>query len=528
MEFEKLYRSHPRSIVNQILLERILAMCCHEHQEMLPLIKVCTALIAGLYHTIGTEIGGFVMETIILKLHKFVTAKPTSDNAKVEMNKVPVNLMLHITMLYNLGVLSSKLIYDMFRHFLERFGDLEIELIFHLLKTCAQHLRLDDHDALKNMVEAVQEKSVTHLAAPTSPLTAKSDQKEHQRVPFLLDLISELCKTCRRSQKGRVNVDLDLGSLRKCLGRIKSRAGSNQPPLCVGLDQLLTADQNGRWWIIGGTFAGHQRPNNATDFMPDEMGHLWKLAEKHRMNTQVRKQIFVAIMGASDCLDAVERLLRLGLKSKQEREIVRVILHCCGQEKDFNPYYVTLGVKLCERDPSYKFSFQLAFWDQFKQFHDASNAKPRRLFNLASLLAGLLTARIDTTDGRTDQKRIEIGCLSLSCLKVIDFTQLGDSHIYFLQTLFFEILTTSCAMYKLDEEDVVQVFGRLLQSKKAQATIDGILIFAHQYFNATFYELEKHVVARQKLKESSRFVKQLLDRLSKTAANNAIREQYKR
>nr|CCA21130.1 conserved hypothetical protein [Albugo laibachii Nc14] len=523
MEFEKLYWSHPRSIVNQALLERILAMCCHEHQEMLPLIKVCTALIAGLYHTIGTEIGGFVMETIVLKLHKVVNSQSDPDTTDAQINKVPVNLLLHITMLYNLGVLSSKVIYDLFRHLLERFGVLEIELIFQLLKTCAQHLRSDDHDALKDMVQAVQEKSVAHLAASASPQAAKSDQEEHQRVRYLLDLISELSKTSRRSQKGKVNVELDLGSVRKCLGRIKSRAGSAHPPLCVGLDQLLNADQNGRWWIIGGTFAGHQRSEKAIDSIQVQTDHLWKLAEKHRMNTQVRKQIFVAIMGASDCIDAVERLLRLGLKSKQEREIVRVILHCCGQEKDFNPYYVILGVKLCESDPSFKFSFQLAFWDQFKQFHTTSNAKRRRLFNLASLLAGLLTARIDTGDRRSDQKKIEIGCLSLSCLKVIDFTQLQESHIYFLQTLFFKILTTSSAMYKLDQEGALQVFGRLLQSKKAQATIDGILIFAHQYFDANFLALEEDMVARQKLKESSRFVKQLLDRFSKAAATNAIR-----
>ena len=36
-------------------------------------------------------------------------------------------------------------------------------------------------------------------------------------------------------------------------------------------------------------------------------------------------------MGSEDCVDAVEKLLRLGLKGEQEREIVRVTVDCCLQ-----------------------------------------------------------------------------------------------------------------------------------------------------------------------------------------------------
>lgn len=37
------------------------------------------------------------------------------------------------------------------------------------------------------------------------------------------------------------------------------------------------------------------------------------------------------VMGAEDCVDAVERLLRLGLKGEQEREVARVTVECCLQ-----------------------------------------------------------------------------------------------------------------------------------------------------------------------------------------------------
>ena len=49
------------------------------------------------------------------------------------------------------------------------------------------------------------------------------------------------------------------------------------------------------------------------------------------MNTDIRRKIFVSIMGADDFVDAHGRLTRLRLTKAQQPEIVRVLLECCGQ-----------------------------------------------------------------------------------------------------------------------------------------------------------------------------------------------------
>lgn len=72
------------------------------------------------------------------------------------------------------------------------------------------------------------------------------------------------------------------------------------------------------------------------------------------MNTDTRRTIFCIIMSAEDYLDAFEKLLRLSLKNQQEREIIHVILHCCLQEKTFNPYYAVLAQKFCEYDRKFQ------------------------------------------------------------------------------------------------------------------------------------------------------------------------------
>ena len=61
-----------------------------------------------------------------------------------------------------------------------------------------------------------------------------------------------------------------------------------------------------------------------------------KLAAKQRMNTDVRRSIFCVIMSAEDFMDASERLLSLPLNRTQQREIARVLVDCCAQEKTFD------------------------------------------------------------------------------------------------------------------------------------------------------------------------------------------------
>jgi nucleolar MIF4G domain-containing protein 1 len=55
------------------------------------------------------------------------------------------------------------------------------------------------------------------------------------------------------------------------------------------------------------------------------------MAKSQRMNTDVRKAVFKALLSSVDYLDAFNRLVRLKLSSKQEREIILVILHCVSR-----------------------------------------------------------------------------------------------------------------------------------------------------------------------------------------------------
>lgn len=52
---------------------------------------------------------------------------------------------------------------------------------------------------------------------------------------------------------------------------------------------------------------------------------------------------------------------------QQEREIIRVLIDCAGQEAAYNPFYAYLAGRLCEYHDKYKFTLQLTFWDMYVQ-----------------------------------------------------------------------------------------------------------------------------------------------------------------
>ncbi len=89
--------------------------------------------------------------------------------------------------------------------------------------------------------------------------------------------------------------------------------------------------------------------------------------------------------------------MKLGLKKKQEREIVRVLVHCAGQEKRYNPYYGFIGEKLIQYSYDFKITFQYAFWDFLKSISDFElevTAKLiRKISNMARLLSHLISLR---------------------------------------------------------------------------------------------------------------------------------------
>jgi nucleolar MIF4G domain-containing protein 1 len=57
------------------------------------------------------------------------------------------------------------------------------------------------------------------------------------------------------------------------------------------------------------------------------------------------------------------------MPQRHENGLTRMLPFGVVQERTFNLYYAHLALRLCKFDHNMKFTFQYAYWDQFKEVH---------------------------------------------------------------------------------------------------------------------------------------------------------------
>ncbi|KAL3911225.1 MAG: hypothetical protein SGARI_001745 [Bacillariaceae sp.] len=388
-----LYPAHPSQLVHDQLWANACGACIELPMLMTGLIPVYTACITGVHLQTGdtVQVGEVILEKVVTGLWKRLDAwrntNTEGDQAghdKEIKGKHICNLMLVLGYLYNYNVVHCSFMYDVIRHLIENFSEVDIECLLILLSHCGRSLRSDDPLALKEIVLLVQKKQ-----ANDSKLASSS------RAEYMISAIMDL-KNNRRKKQDTVFSE-KAAKLRKTLGQIKSSAArsgvsktSSEATLRISLEDILNAETKGRWWKVGASWVGNQyRFSEGSDDQGNddnaasesaagdgEDAHLLKLADKLRMNTDRKRAIFCIIMGGSDCEDTFEKLCRSSmLQNRSERDAVRVLLECCGHEKSYNKFYGHLAARICEYQPQSRFSLQLAFWDAFKQFDSMGTLK---------------------------------------------------------------------------------------------------------------------------------------------------------
>ena len=448
-----IYESNEYSVrdTNDCFWKNIKMACVVEHMVRDSLIPIYIACVAGVHFQSGdsVQLGGDVLErTVLALLNEMKGYREIHSHAEPFGSKEASNYLLILCYLYNFGVVHCTIIYDLVRHFIKEFSELDVELLLLILSHCGLQLRSDDPTALKDIVIMVQKRSVEVM----NEKEAEGTKLSTSRAQFMVTAITDLKNNKRKDRD--VTIGEKTSHYRRIIGRMKSVVSTlgdgkslSSNILRVTIQDILDIESKGRWWKVGAKWAGHKEHGEGynqkhqieslvTKKTDAKQKKLLKMAATQRMNTDLRRSIFCIIMGSDDCQDAFENLIRSNLlKGKNEREVVRVIIHCCGTEKVYNPYYAFLSNRLCEYQSNCRFSFQLSLWDQFKQFNEM---KPRKAANLAKLLANLLI------NNR----------MNLNVLKVIDINpnDMPESAVIFLTILFTNILEA------FDDTDQITLF----------------------------------------------------------------------
>ncbi|XP_037691655.1 nucleolar MIF4G domain-containing protein 1 isoform X2 [Choloepus didactylus] len=457
-QLEELYMANSRKDMNDTLTGVLMSACVTDTVMPSRLMMEHVLLVSILHHTVGIEVGAHFLEAVVRKFDDIY--KSGSEGKECD------NLFTIIAHLYNFHVVQSLLIFDILKQLVGTFTEKDIELILLMLKNVGFSLRKDDALSLKELITEAQTKA-----------TGVGNKFQDQtRVRFMLDTMLALKNNDMRKIPGYDPEPIE--KLRKLQRTLVRNIGSGtETHLRVSWDSILNAEQIGRWWIIGSSWSGAPMLDSSNNKIQQKQpagtvsSKILALARKQRMNTDIRRNIFCTIMTSEDFLDAFEKLLKLGLKDQQEREIVHVLMNCCLQEKTYNPFYAFLASKFCDYERRFQMTFQFSIWDKFR---DLENLPATNFSNLVHLVAHLLKTK----------------SLPLSILKVIEFSELDKPRVHFLRQVLHMLLTET------EVEDLGLIFARVSDNPKLGMLREGLKLFISHF-------LLKNVQAHKSAEEAN-------------------------
>lgn len=340
------FSSNPRQIVNETITSIVIDSIVLQGRLLDTFVYLHAAVVAAIYRIRGIDFGAYFIQTLVEKYD-------SSD----DQNKARFNLITLLSSVYAFGLVSANLIYDFIKLFINDLGEDNAEILLRLIRTSGNQLRSEDPSALKEIVV------LTNKAAANIPKDLKST-----RLQFLVETISSL-----KNNKLKIHSEATfqlITRLRKYLSSIKSSKLND--PIQVSISDIRNIDTVGKWWLVGSAWKGSNQEekedfkvNEPVDMDLSEPNWL-ELAKAQRMNTDVRRAVFISIMSAEDYMDAITKLDKLGLKKAQQKDIPRILMHCASVEPAWNPYYGLLASKLCESH-SHRKSLQFMLWDLIKE-----------------------------------------------------------------------------------------------------------------------------------------------------------------
>jgi nucleolar MIF4G domain-containing protein 1 len=461
IDIENLYSSNARNDVNTTLTDIIIDSLVKNDLSVERLVLEHTLLIATLHANIGSEIGAFFLQIIVEKFEEMFQA---IDLLNVENKKLD-NLIFIICHLYTYRLFKHTLIYELLNKLCETMTEKRVECMLLVLRSVGFLLRKDDASMLKDFIFKIQK-----LAN-----TASEESAKNSRVMFMLDILMAV-KNNNVSKIPQYDSTL-VEHFRKLLKQF-IRSGKYVTTLAVTMDDLLKADERGKWWLVGSAWSGNDKNSDENEQSHESVAgdeqrqKILALAKKQRMNTDDKKNIFYILMTAEDYLDAFEKIVS---SVKDERSIVAVIIHCCLSEKEYNPYYSIIAQKFCDYNRKFLLAIQFSLWDKIKSIESLSI---KQVSNLARFIIHL----------------IENGNLPVSVLKVIEFSQIEKTTLRFLRQVMLGLLL-------IDEEKFHKIFERIAPSTKLNAFKDQLRLFLKVFLMKDEKKINISDVQMMKLKD---------------------------
>lgn len=250
-----------------------------------------------------------------------------------------IALMAH---LFNFKVIKSHYIIDILTRMRNIAKENTISLMMHGLTCCGEGLKKRSGTLLQTFITESQ-----------NFFTNLDESKKSSRMKYLIeDLLA-----AKNGVITTITSKFDTSQIdhyAKLLKTLTKKTDTPDSELPFSVEDVLHINERGRWWIVGSawkpsedktsTALSESKKTTKVNKFGDD---LLELAKRAKMNTEMRKNIFCTIVGSEDDMEAFERLIKLGLKGTQEREIIHITIVCVMMEASYNPYYATIIERFC-------------------------------------------------------------------------------------------------------------------------------------------------------------------------------------
>ena len=367
-QMQLVYTKYSTSETNVAVTKAAINLCCLTYSVADRLIFEKMALVAVVHKNAPDDLGAQFVHSVTWKMwnngFKHEDESMRALGSDLLSDKTVLNCVKCVCFLYNFGVVSHKLIFDVIRKFLRCFTMANIESLIAIILTSGFTIRKKSPTDLKDIVMAILQTGQEKLQ--------RFEENDRPRVQYFLDLVTDLKNNNRR----KIETSVDFESFRHIQDVVKnlSKDDGSSILVSISLQDILDAGEFGRWWNLGinGAATGSLEKDPGQRSRSNEMSggsEIIQLAHKSGMNTPFRESLFCAIMTSCDYVEAVDKIIRLKGIKKHIREVPHVIIKCALLERTFNPFYFHVLKGFASYESNNQISVKYAISDRLKDMN---------------------------------------------------------------------------------------------------------------------------------------------------------------
>eukprot|EP00913_Durusdinium_trenchii_P020645 g19388.t2 len=307
------------------------------------LVLGCFAALVGACHvTFGSSFGAAALLKCldILQIRMGMSADHDPDEATNTDARIAKNCIIFTMLLFSFGILPGSVVFDVVRYVLKRpITEVSVELSLTLLRYAGRQLRSDCPEDFREVLRFVTSEAE---ASRSAEVEAASRSGMQSRLDYLLKELNDL-----KNNKVSFAVMDRFNQTRGWLQSAPLLKGRKVSEHILAVPFRVLHDEVPSNWPLG-----VQAGESAVLARSKSSGSnpLREAAIAQRLTSELRQNLFVALMGAEDFEDAVERvILAAGAAKNGHSEACVVLFHCAIREKKPNAFYAHVAQSLCNR-----------------------------------------------------------------------------------------------------------------------------------------------------------------------------------